>query len=165
MGAGIGVAIFTFLSTSPFSPITPFLSPTLPIFSISYRTATMSSPLTDDFASLRLMKDTTPFQRGIIRHLIVALDLSESMSEKDLRPTRYLRTILNMTAFVREFFEQNPISQLGIIGMRDGVAVRVSDISGNPEQHIAALTKLKDADPKGHPSLQNALEMSRGALL
>ena len=111
------------------------------------------------------MKDTTPFQRGIIRHLIVAIDMSDSMSEKDLRPTRYLRTILNMTTFVREFFEQNPISQLGIIGMRDGVAVRISDISGNPEQHIAALNKLKDTDPKGHPSMQNALEMSRGAFL
>ncbi|KAG8426845.1 hypothetical protein J3459_007758 [Metarhizium acridum] len=50
-------------------------------------------------------------------------------------------------AFVREYFEQNPISQLGIIGMRDGVAVRISDLRS-----------------QGNPSLQNALEMCRGAL-
>ena len=35
----------------------------------------------------RLLKDTTPLQRGIIRHLILILDLSTAMTEKDLRPT------------------------------------------------------------------------------
>ena len=113
----------------------------------------------------RLTKDTTPLQRGIIRHLIVVLDLSDAMLEKDLRPTRHLLTIHYTQEFVREYFEQNPISQLGIIGMRDGLAVRVSDMSGNPEEHIAALQSLRDQEPKGSPSLQNALEMSRGALL
>jgi transcription initiation factor TFIIH subunit 2 len=77
-------------------------------------------------------------------------------------------------AFVREFFEQNPISQLGIVGMRDGVAVRVSDLGGNPAEHLERLKALdkrdndpdKDAhEPRGNPSLQNALEMCRGALL
>ena len=86
------------------------------------------------------------------------------MVEKDLRPTRYLLTIRYTTEFVTEFFEQNPISQLGIIGMRDGLAVRISDISGNPNDHISRLQKLRTEDPKGQPSLQNALDMARGAL-
>lgn len=49
--------------------------------------------------------------------------------------------------------------------MRDGLAVRVSDMSGNPIEHIEAILKLRLDDPKGAPSLQNALEMSRAALL
>ena len=93
------------------------------------------------------------------------MDLSEAMTEKDLRPTRHLLTIRYMVEFVREYFEQNPISQLGILGMRDGLAVRVSDMSGNPEEHAAALQALREQEPKGHPSLQNALDMARGALL
>ncbi|KAJ5238694.1 hypothetical protein N7468_003313 [Penicillium chermesinum] len=112
----------------------------------------------------RLLKDTTPLQRGIIRHLILALDLSQSMSEKDLRPTRYLLTLRYAQDFVREFFEQNPISQLGVIGLRDGLAIRVSDMSGNPTEHIEAIQSLRTHDPKGLPSLQNGLEMARGAL-
>jgi transcription initiation factor TFIIH subunit 2 len=112
----------------------------------------------------RLLRDTTPLQRGIIRHLIVVLDLSFAMTEKDLRPTRYLLTLRYATSFITEFFEQNPISQLGIIGMRDGLAIRISDMSGNPIQHIAALSKLRTSDPGGNPSLQNALEMARAAL-
>lgn len=113
----------------------------------------------------RLLKDTTPLQRGIIRHLILILDLSQSMSEKDLRPTRYLLTLRYAQEFVREFFEQNPISQLGVLGLRDGLAIRVSDMSGNPTEHLTAIQSLKTQDPKGLPSVQNGLEMARGALL
>ncbi|EED15111.1 RNA polymerase TFIIH complex subunit Ssl1, putative [Talaromyces stipitatus ATCC 10500] len=112
----------------------------------------------------RLLRDTTPLQRGIIRHLILVLDLSQSMAEKDIRPTRYLLALRYAQEFVIEFFEQNPISQLGVIGMRDGLAVRISDMSGNPTDHITAIHALRSDDPKGLPSLQNALEMARGAL-
>ena len=113
----------------------------------------------------RTLKDTTPLQRGIIRHLILIIDLSSAMAEKDLRPTRYLLTIRYTQEFVTEFFEQNPISQLGIIGMRDGLALRVSDMGGNPSEHIAKLQSLREQEPKGHASLQNALDMGRAALL
>jgi transcription initiation factor TFIIH subunit 2 len=96
---------------------------------------------------------------------MLVLDLSQSMSEKDLRPTRYLLTLRYAQEFVVEFFEQNPISQLGVLGMRDGLAVRVSGMSGNPIDHMSAIEALQTQDPKGLPSLQNALEMARGALL
>lgn len=86
------------------------------------------------------------------------------MSEKDLRPTRYLLTIRYAQDFVTEFFEQNPISQLGVIGMRDGLAIRISNMSGNPADHTTAIQALRTSEPKGHPSLQNALDMSRAAL-
>lgn len=113
----------------------------------------------------RLMRDTTPLQRGIIRHLILVVDMSFAMTEKDMLPTRYRLTLSYAAAFVKEYFEQNPISQLGIVGMRDGVAVRISDLGGNPAEHLERLKELEGQDPSGNPSLQNALEMCRGALL
>ena len=90
--------------------------------------------------------------------------MSLAMNEKDLRPTRYLLMLAYATAFIHEYFEQNPISQLGIVGMRDGVAVRLSDMSGNSTSHLEAIQKLRKDEPKGNPSLENALEMSRAAL-
>jgi transcription initiation factor TFIIH subunit 2 len=114
----------------------------------------------------RLLRDTTPLQRGIIRHLMLVLDMSFAMAEKDLLPSRYQLTMNYAIEFVREYYEQNPISQMGIIGMRDGLAVRVSDMSGNPAEHTERLREwLEQQDPQGNPSLQNALEMCRGALL
>lgn len=112
----------------------------------------------------RVLKDTTPLQRGIIRHLILVIDLSSAMEEKDLRPSRFGLTLQAAGEFVTEFFEQNPISQLGIIGMRDGIAIRVSDMSGNPSDHRSQLLELYGVEPKGNPSVQNALDMGRAAL-
>jgi transcription initiation factor TFIIH subunit 2 len=90
--------------------------------------------------------------------------MSLAMNEKDLRPTRYLLMLLYTTAFIHEYFEQNPISQLGIVGMRDGIALRISDMSGNPTDHTNAVQNMRKQEPKGNPSLENALEMSRAAL-
>ena len=119
----------------------------------------------------RLIKDTTPLQRGIIRHLIVILDMSVAMAEKDMRPNRFIVALQYITTFIHEFFEQNPISQLGIIGMHDGIAIAISDMSGNPSTHLTNLAKIRPSqsappkyEPKGNPSLENALEMSRAAL-
>ncbi|KAI0124570.1 TFIIH basal transcription factor complex, subunit SSL1 [Hypoxylon sp. NC0597] len=112
----------------------------------------------------RLLKDTTPLQRGIIRHLVLVIDMSFAMLEKDMLPSRYELTMAYAAQFVREYFEQNPISQLAVIGMRDGVAVRISDMSGNPADHLEKLQGWVKQDPQGNPSLQNALEMCRGAL-
>ncbi|RYO86577.1 hypothetical protein DL766_003428 [Monosporascus sp. MC13-8B] len=112
----------------------------------------------------RLLRDTTPLQRGIIRHLVLVLDMSFAMLEKDLLPTRYELVMAYAREFVREYFEQNPISQLAIIGMRDGVAVRISDMSGDPADHLEKLQGWVKQEPQGNPSLQNALEMCRGAL-
>ncbi|KAH8770153.1 Ssl1-like-domain-containing protein [Diaporthe sp. PMI_573] len=113
----------------------------------------------------RLLRDTTPFQRGIIRHMVLVLDMSFAMLEKDLLPNRYILMMHYAVDFVREYFEQNPISQLGIIAMRDGVAVHISEMSGNPADHIDWLRHWeKKFEPRGNPSLQNALEMCRGDL-
>jgi transcription initiation factor TFIIH subunit 2 len=92
------------------------------------------------------------------------LDLSFAMVEKDLWPTRHRVTIKYACEFVTEFFEQNPISQLGILGMRDGIATRISNMSGNPSDHIERLRGILEQEPQGNPSLQNALEMCRALL-
>lgn len=114
----------------------------------------------------RLLRDTTPLQRGIIRHLVLVLDMSFAMLEKDMLPNRFRLTLSYAVEFVVEYFEQNPISQMGIVMMRQGIATRVSELTGNPAVLIDKLRELeKDKEPDGDPSLQNALEMCRGELL
>lgn len=46
----------------------------------------------------RSLRDSAPVQRGIIRHLVLVLDLSEDMMDKDLRPTRYVSPPTNALA-------------------------------------------------------------------
>ncbi|CAK7209202.1 hypothetical protein SBRCBS47491_000363 [Sporothrix bragantina] len=112
----------------------------------------------------RVLRDTTPLQRGIIRHMVLVLDMSFAMASRDYLPTCHRVALSCAAAFVRAYFEQNPISQLAIVAMRDGVALRVSDMGGNPAEHLERLHEWDNVEPQGHPSLQNALEMCRGAL-
>lgn len=112
----------------------------------------------------RITSSTVPFQRGIIRNFVLVLDMSFAMLEKDLLPNRYQLMINYTIEFVSKFFDQTPISQLAIVGMTEGIATLISDLSGAPHEHISALKKLKKVEAKGNPSLQNALEMARGLL-
>lgn len=111
----------------------------------------------------RTLHDAAPVQRGIIRHVVLIIDLSESMLEKDLRPSRFLLTLQYAREFVSEFFDQNPIGQLSILATREGVAERITSMGGNTAEHVESLQSRK-LTPKGEPSLQNALEMARSNL-
>ena len=122
----------------------------------------------------RSLRDSAPVQRGIIRHLVLVLDLSEDMMDRDLRPTRYvplrkLTSSFDLTLqlcrqFVSDYFDQNPIGQLAIVCARDGLAERLSLMGGNTFDHGAVLASKRKLEPRGEPSLQNALEMARNCL-
>lgn len=112
----------------------------------------------------RIQRDTAAIQRGIIRHLFLVIDLSEAMNDKDMRPSRLEITLKYAQEFVGEFFDQNPISQLGIIVTRDGMAERISQLGGNPVEHLKALQNKRKLLASGEPSLQNALNMARSGL-
>lgn len=91
------------------------------------------------------------------------------MLDKDYRPgNRFVVTLRYAQDYVREFFEQNPISQMCVLGMHDGICIRVSEMSGNPNDHVVAIQGLRIGrharEPQGSPSLQNALEMARASL-
>uniref|UniRef100_A0A0P4WHZ5 Ssl1-like domain-containing protein n=1 Tax=Scylla olivacea TaxID=85551 RepID=A0A0P4WHZ5_SCYOL len=83
--------------------------------------------LLDREASVRL---------GIMRHVYIILDYSQAMTEQDLKPTRQICTLKILEDFIKEFHDQNPISQLGIITTQNKVAKRNSDLSNNPQRHL-----------------------------
>jgi transcription initiation factor TFIIH subunit 2 len=62
--------------------------------------------------------------------------------------------------FVVEFFDQNPIGQLGIIVSRNKRSEKVTELGGNPKRHIKALQTLAGKTCQGEPSLQNSLELA-----
>ncbi|CEP09348.1 hypothetical protein [Parasitella parasitica] len=129
------------------------------------RLSSVVSQLQQQRKRRRLLKDTAIIQRGIIRHLFLVIDLSEAMNEKDLRPSRVELTLTYAQQFVIEYFDQNPISQLGIIITRDGIAEKLTELSGNPTDHIKALKTKKNTETSGEPSLQNSLQLARASML
>ena len=64
--------------------------------------------------------------------------------------------------FVDEYFYLNPISQIGLVVTRNKRAELISELAGNPRQHIESIKRLTigETDCSGEPSLQNSLELT-----
>lgn len=78
---------------------------------------------------------------GMMRHLYIILDCSEAMAIPDLKPTRFLNTIKMLQLFIEEFFDQNPISQVGIILLKNKRAEKIADLAGNYKNHLKVLQR------------------------
>ncbi|EPQ57504.1 TFIIH basal transcription factor complex, subunit SSL1 [Gloeophyllum trabeum ATCC 11539] len=112
----------------------------------------------------RLLAPANAIRRTIIRHLIIILDLSASMLDRDMRPTRFGLTLEYAREFIVEWFDQNPLGQIGLVGMRAGLGERLSEMSGNPQDVLKALSERHKLEPAGEPSLQNAIDMARTSM-
>ncbi|CAG5917834.1 unnamed protein product [Menidia menidia] len=100
----------------------------------------------------------------MMRHLYVVIDCSRSMEDQDLKPNRLTSTLKLMEQFVDEYFDQNPISQVGIITTKNKRAEKLTDLAGNPKKHAAALKKAVDTPCLGEPSLYNSLSLAMQTL-
>lgn len=101
-------------------------------------------------------------QRGMIRYLELVFDLSKAAGLNDMRPLRSVAMFAAAESFIRSFFDENPLSQLGIVVMRDGVARQLTELSSSPETHIEKLRASLDTG--GAASIGNALEMCTSVL-
>lgn len=62
--------------------------------------------------------------------MILIIDLSASMLDRDMRPSRFELSLRSSREFVVEWFDQNPLGQIGIIGMRSGLGEKVLEMTG-----------------------------------
>jgi len=75
----------------------------------------------------------------MMRHLYIIVDSSECMNLQDLKPTRYRCVLKLLEGFIQEFFDLNPISQLGIISTKMKRSEKVTDLAGNQKKHIEVI--------------------------
>jgi transcription initiation factor TFIIH subunit 2 len=111
--------------------------------------------------------------RDMIRYLYVVVDASRTMREKDpvLPPGTRLEATLNLLQdFVSEYYDQNPLSHLGIVLVRNGEAEILSQLSSNAKTHKVAIQSLlqlilsEGPNKGGEFSLQNGLEVAGRSL-
>lgn len=107
-------------------------------------------------------KLTDRIRRGLIRYLLVAVDSSQSAADIDYRPCRLEVVKRELKSFIREYFDQNPISQFGLIVTKDRVAESLTELSGNPKSHETKLSTL--LNKVGEASLQNTLILAINVL-
>ena len=67
-------------------------------------------------------------EKGMIRYIFIILDCSSSMNRRDLKPNRMVVAQQMIDKFIREFFDQNPLSQLGLIIGHHKIAQKITDL-------------------------------------
>eukprot|EP00892_Ulva_mutabilis_P008373 jgi/Ulvmu1/5908/UM026_0030.1 len=95
-------------------------------------------------------------RRGMIRYMQLVLDMSSvCAASTDMRPNRAVSLAQLAQAFISEFFDQNPLSQMSVVVMRQGCAHVLTDLSASPEVHKNAIKSALETG--GEVSLQNML--------
>lgn len=89
-----------------------------------------SSVDADLHGTRRHLEPASAVRRTIVRHLFLLLDLSQAMRERDMRPNRLELTLQTSRGFVAEWFDQNPLGQIGVGAMRAGLGERVAEMTG-----------------------------------
>lgn len=95
--------------------------------------------------------DETPLRRSIIRHMFLIIDLSDSMRDRDFRPNRQVPfqeghadgggekadepgrfelTLQYVRTYIVEWFDQNPLGQVGVILLRDRLSETLIPMGG-----------------------------------
>ena len=126
--------------------------------------------------------------RDMIRYVYLVVDCSHAMYGRDpaLRmsvsgsagtggATRFDVVLSAVSTFVQRYYDENPLSHLGLIVVRDGEAELLTRLTGSRTAHGAALVRLRRevgrrvaSHPHGNAggvfSLQNALEVAGRSL-
>ncbi|GAB6022943.1 General transcription factor IIH subunit 2 [Chamberlinius hualienensis] len=112
----------------------------------------------------KMLEKHAVIRLGVMRHLYVVLDLSESMLDLDLKPNRQICAVKLLERFVDDFFDQNPISQLGLLVTQNKKSEKVCELGGNPRTFLDTLKGALDKPCSGEPSLVNSLELAATTL-
>jgi transcription initiation factor TFIIH subunit 2 len=102
---------------------------------------------------------TSIVERGVIRFMFLVIDWSSGiLLRDDMKIRRYTLMESTVKEFIKDYFDQNPLCQLGLIFLRNGIATKLCDPSSNPKSLLLAFGDL----PKmgGDASLQNGLDMA-----
>ena len=104
-------------------------------------------------------------KRGLLRSLVIVLDLSTNGLESRSFGQNRMKLIQDQTiVFVSDFFVQNPLSQVAILGTYDSSCKILSNLSSDVNAHVEVIKNLSSMDHKGEPSVQSSLAVATAIL-
>jgi len=125
-------------------------------------------------------------RRGIVRYAYLVIDLSKfvqktvhQLTRESLisscsttsmtsllkqHSTRHALILDTAIDFIKEYFDQNPLSQLGLIFTRNSTAEKIHELCAKPDRLIAKLEDEVVTKSFGLPSLQSSLNTALHSL-
>lgn len=124
-----------------------------------------------EYLHRRRIAADTALRRGIMRHIVLLLDWSIAAASTEVTPNRAVWMVnFAIRPLIRDFFEQNPLGQVSLVTLKDGLAEIISELSPNSSQHNLALDQIvqtaiqPEGAPRGSLSIQNGLQVAQSIL-
>ncbi|KAK8885435.1 General transcription factor IIH subunit 2 [Tritrichomonas musculus] len=103
--------------------------------------------------------------RGLIRSVVLVIDLSEAgLAPLDFGMPRIRLIIDELTKFISNFLDQNPLSQLSIVTTFDYQAQIQIPLSSDVNEILSVLKHLNDVKTSGEPSIYNSILVATNLL-
>lgn len=93
--------------------------------------------------ALNVTRRTENLQRGIVRRVLIVLDMSSAVEERDLLPSRKYYVKKAVVKFFKSFTESNPLSTVGLAVVSEGTSYLVSSIIGEAEEIESHITQIE----------------------
>lgn len=92
-----------------------------------------------------------------LRYVYLVIDNSIAITEKSLEPDRLRCTQKALKGFIHNYFRENPLSQLGIIVVKDKVSELQVPLTASVKELEEGIDALNVFECKGDFSLQNGV--------
>ncbi|KAL0214417.1 hypothetical protein P9112_006601 [Eukaryota sp. TZLM1-RC] len=99
-------------------------------------------------------------RRSIVRFVTIVIDCSSAALLNDIRPNRLEVFRSSLTTFISPFLSENALSQICLIAIKDGKAIKITDFTSNTSVLSSAISSKQLDVGMGNFSLQNGLSLS-----
>ncbi|KAL3083355.1 hypothetical protein niasHS_011157 [Heterodera schachtii] len=112
----------------------------------------------DEKRQRRMDRLPAKIRLGMMRYVHLAVDCSSAILSADFFPSRLSVALECLRKFVDKFFLLNPLSQMGLIAVRDKRAERISGFTSSVQFLLESLQDISSTNCGGEFSLQSVLQ-------
>ncbi|OII74280.1 transcription factor TFIIH [Cryptosporidium ubiquitum] len=118
-------------------------------------------------SNIELLKNSsnTNIRRGLLRNIVIILDMTSNMLELDYKPDRLQCMIRCNEVFIKQLLEDNPLTQISVISIYDGIGEVIISYNSNFLEIITSILNYLKKGCKGSMSIQNGLEKAKYLLI
>ncbi|CAE7795900.1 GTF2H2 [Symbiodinium sp. CCMP2592] len=108
--------------------------------------------------------EETALRRGVIRYVYLAVDMTATAARTDIRPRRLDFLCQAATRFSARFLAENPLSEIGLLVLRDGKCQALAPLGTAPATLRSCLATAAQEGPSGRTAAVAALQRAAEGL-
>ncbi|KAF7458683.1 transcription factor TFIIH with a vWA domain [Cryptosporidium felis] len=116
-----------------------------------------------DVSTTEMLKQNSAqnIRRGLLRNIVIILDMSSNMLELDYKPDRVQCMVKCNEIFMRQLLDENPLTQISVVSIYDSIGEVIISYNSNFDEIMSSILNYLKKGCRGSMSLQNGLEKAK----